>query len=134
MFTPFAFAILSLGALWAREPQPAPVTAARLPVLCHQLRDHGVSEAELRGLLETSLGSGVSVSSLVQALDVVVDELESGHGMPDLSLRLPGFIVQGLEGDQLASTLRQASSSARASVLAIPIPLPEPRREPEVTR
>lgn len=111
-----------LPAVTPSEEQHAAVSAARLPVLADQLRARQVDEAELRALLETSLGSGVSIQSLVGALEVVVQELEAGGSMPDLALRLPGLIGQGLEGDDLASMLSAGAQSAAASVLAAPAP------------
>jgi hypothetical protein len=132
MFAPFALGLFVCLSSWAEEvPQVPAVTATRLPILAARLRERDVPEAELRALLETALGSGVSVSSLVEALEVVVVELEAGSPMPDLSLRLPGLIVQGFEDDELARNLRQASRSAAASVLSLPRRPPEPEPEPE---
>jgi len=128
-----SLALVFASALSAQEPVqaagpvvelPSAVAASRLPILTDRMRDSNVSEAELRALLETALGSGVSVHGLVGALEVVVHELEAGTGMPDLALSLPGLIVQGFEGDSLASMLRAASESASATV-AVPMPAPE---------
>ncbi len=120
--------------------EPAPETTARvpsalevsqLPVLADRMRAQQVNEAELRALLETALGSGVSVQALVGALEVVVQELEAGAELPDLALRLPGLIVQGFEGDALASMLGQVGQAASASVAVGASPMPVPVEQPE---
>ncbi len=112
---------------------PSALVAARLPVLTDELREQQVSEVELRALLETALGSGVSLQALVGALEVVVSELEAGSDMPDLSLRLPGLIVQGFEGDALASMLRETSRTATAAVGAAPPAVEAPEATAEET-
>ncbi len=111
-----------------RTGLPPAVTASRLPVLTDQLRTSKIEEAELRALLETALGSGVSVYSLVGALEVVVEQLEAGVSMPDLALHLPGLIVQGFEGDALAARLLAAGQTATAAIAvgASPAPVVEP--------
>jgi len=131
----FASALSAQEPMQAAEPVvvlPSAVAASRLPVLTDRMRANDVSEADLRALLETALGSGVSVHGLVGALEVVVRELEAGTGMPDLALRLPGLIVQGFEGDALASMLRAASESAAATV-ALPMPVPAPEVPSEIS-
>lgn len=134
--------ILACGLGLAQEPSavaieqpvlPPQVAVTRLPVLAAQLREREVSEAELRALLETALGSGVALSDLVEALEVVVEQLDQGTDMPDLALRLPGLIGQGFQGDSLAATLQAAGPAAAAALPvawgAAPEPV-EPAPEP----
>jgi hypothetical protein len=126
------------GLVHAQEPAAdtpaasaqAPVVAVtRLPVVADQLRERDVSEAELRALLETALGSGVAVADLVVALEVVVAQLDEGIEMPDLALRLPGLIGQGHVGDALAATLQAVGPTAAAALPVALVPDPEPSPE-----
>ncbi len=136
MIASIASFLLLSGLALAEEPAveaeapevPSPVAASRLPILADQMRESDVSESELRALLETALGSGVSLGALVGALEVVAAQLEAGVVMPDLALRLPGLITQGMEGEALAASLQGASQAATASV-AVGVSMPAPEQE-----
>ncbi len=132
--------VLLCGLAGAQQPatdddapaaRPEVLAVTRLPVLTDQLRARQFSEAELRALLETALGSGVNLADLVGALEVVVEQLDLGHELPDLALRLPGLIGQGFEGDALATSLQAAGRSATGALPVAVGAAPEPRTEPE---
>jgi hypothetical protein len=120
---------LLLPPLLAQEPAPAEpptaragtLAALRLPVLTDRMRDQAFDEAELQALLETSMGSGVSMTSLVGALEVVVSELEQGVSMPNLAVRLPAWIAQGLRGEELAAVLRGSAPAAEGATEPEPV-------------
>ena len=119
--------LLTLGSPRAQQAAPeapASVAVAQLPVLADQMRAQRVEESELRALLETTQGSGVSMDLLVGALEVVVRELEAGIEVPNLAVRLPAMISQGLKGEELAQVVRQAGQSAAASAMAAPVAAP----------
>ena len=133
MISFFHISLLLAGLASGQEPTtsspdgadlPEAVAITELPLLTAQMRASDVSEEELRALLETALGSGVSLSSLVQALEVVVDQLEQGAELSNLALRLPGLIGQGFVGDALAERLVAAGPSAAA---ALPVVEPPPQ-------